>query len=266
MLDSRLLEGKVEIKTVPISSLVYDPNNARKHSPQNLKAIANSLEKFGQRKPIVVHNGVIIAGNGTVEAARSLDWTEITITEVPSDWDVDKAKAFAIADNRTAELAEWDTPVLVEQLLEMENEGWDLKEFGFDDGIMESLQKDVQDTVDKQQQTYSNKMDIPQYQIVGAEPAISELFNSSKADRLKEEINESKLTADIKEFLLIAANRHVQFDYKQIAEFYPHQTPEIQKLMEESALVIIDADDAIRNGYANFLTTIAELEQLDGND
>ena len=74
------------------------------------------------------------------------------------------------------------------------------------------------------------------------------------------------LNCSIKEFLLIAANRHVQFDYKQIAEFYPHQSPEIQRLMEESALVIIDADDAIRNGYANFLTTIAELEQLDGND
>jgi len=260
-----LLGGKVEIKSVPISSLVLDPNNARKHSPKNLKAIANSLEKFGQRKPIVVHNGVIIAGNGTIEAARSLDWTEITITEVPANWDIDTAKAFAIADNRTAELAEWDTPVLVEQLLEMENDGWDLKEFGFDDGIMESLQKEV-DEASGMQQTYSNKMDIPQYQIVGDEPAISELYNSSKADNLKQEIDESRLPADIKEFLLLAANRHVQFDYKQIAEFYPHQSPEIQALMEESALVIIDAEDAIRNGYANFLTTITELEQLDGND
>jgi hypothetical protein len=266
MLDLRLLGGKVEIKSVPISDLAFDPNNARKHSPKNLKAIASSLEKFGQRKPVVVHNGVIIAGNGTVEAARSLKWTEITITEVPTEWDVATAKAYAIADNRTAELAEWDTPVLVEQLLEMEDEGYDLKEFGFDDGIMESLQKDIDEANNMQQQTYSNKMDIPQYQIVGDEPAITELYNANKAEQLKQEIDEARLPADIKEFLTIAANRHVQFDYKQIAEFYPHQSPEIQYLMEQSALVIIDAEDAIRNGYANFLTTITELELMDGNE
>lgn len=254
----------MQIKTVAISGLVFDPNNARKHSAQNLKAIATSLEKFGQRKPIVVHNGVIIAGNGTAEAALSLGWTEITITEVPSDWDAATAKAYAIADNRSAELAEWDTPVLMEQLTEMEDEGWDLKEFGFDDGIMESLQKDV-DTTEKQQ-AYSSKMNIPQYEIVGDEPALTELLNTSKADSLKEQIKQAQLPNDIKEFLLTAANRHVVFDYRKIAEFYPHQSADVQKLMEESALVIIDAEDAIRNGYANFLTTITELEKLDGNE
>jgi ParB-like chromosome segregation protein Spo0J len=264
MLDLRLLGGKVEIKSVPISNLVFDPNNARKHSSKNLKAIANSLEKFGQRKPVVVHNGVIIAGNGTVEAARMLDWTEITITEVPANWDIDTAKAFAIADNRTAELAEWDTPVLVEQLLEMENDGWDLKDFGFDDGIMESLQKDIDDAAGLQQ-TYSNKMNIPQYEVVGEEPPLTELFNSSKSDNLKQQVLDAKLPNDLKEFLLMAANRHVVFDYQKIAEFYPHQPAEIQQLMEESALVLIDAEDAIRNGYANFLTTIEQLEELDGN-
>lgn len=254
----------MEIKSVPISNLVFDPNNARKHSAKNLKAIASSLEKFGQRKPVVVHNGVIIAGNGTVEAARSLDWTEITITEVPSDWDIATAKAFAIADNRTAELAEWDTPVLVEQLLEMEDEGYDLKEFGFDDGIMETLQKDIDDAAGLQQ-TYSNKMNIPQYEVVGEEPPLTELFDSSKSDNLKQQVLDAKLPNDLKEFLLMAANRHVVFDYQKIAEFYPHQPAEIQQLMEESALVLIDAEDAIRNGYANFLTTIEQLEELDGN-
>jgi hypothetical protein len=147
----------------------------------------------------------------------------------------------------------------------MEDEGWDLKDFGFDDGIMESLQKEVNEAAG-QQQEYSNKMNIPQYEIVGDEPALSELYNPSKANSLKEQIAEAHLPSDIKEFLLIAADRHVQFDYRQIAEFYPHQSPEIQKLMEESALVIIDADDAIRNGYANFLTTITELEELDDNN
>jgi hypothetical protein len=247
-----------------ISELTLDPNNARKHSDKNLEAIASSLEKFGQRKPIVVHNGVVIAGNGTLEAAKKIGWHEISVTEVPENWDADTAKAYAIADNRTAELAEWDTPVLVAQLLEMEEEGWDLKEFGFDDKSMESY-KDEVENISPQQQEYSNKMNIPQYEIVGEEPLLIDLINTSKADSLKAQIDSTDLPRDIKEFLTIAANRHVVFDYRKIAEFYPHQTSQIQSLMEESALVIIDAEDAIRNGYANFLTTIAELEELDGN-
>jgi len=228
-----------------------------------LDAIANSLQKFGQRKPIVVHNGVVIAGNGTLEAALKLGWHEIAVTEVPDNWDADTAKAYAIADNRTAELAEWDTSVLVSQLLEMEDEGCDLKEFGFDEASMETYKDEL---VAPQQQEYSNKMDIPQYKIVGEEPEITILANTTKADALKEEILKAELPQEITDFLLSAANRHVVFDYASIAEFYPHQSPEIQRLMEESALVIIDAGDAIRNGYANFLTTIAELEELDGNE
>ena len=121
------------IKQVPIADLLTDENNARLHSERNIEVIANSLEKFGQRKPIVVQHGKVLAGNGTLEAAKSLGWSEITITEVPDNWDSDTAKAYAIADNRTAELAEWNEDVLVKQLLELEEEGWEIKDFGFDD-------------------------------------------------------------------------------------------------------------------------------------
>lgn len=248
-----------------ISELKTDPNNARKHSAKNLEAIASSLEKFGQRKPIVVHNGIVIAGNGTLEAAKSIGWHEIAVAEVPENWDADTAKAFAIADNRTAELAEWDTPILVAQLLEMEEEGWNLKEFGFDDASMEIYKEEIDD-IKTQQQEYSNKMNIPQYEIVGEEPLLIDLINTTKTESLIEQIRQAKLPRDIEAFLMTAAYRHTVFDYRKIAEFYPHQTAEIQHLMEESALVIIDAEDAIRNGYANFLTTITELEELDDNN
>ena len=115
-----------------ITDLSLDPKNARKHSARNLEAIAASLEKFGQRKPIVVHRGVVLAGNGTLEAAKSLGWTEIDVAEVPDDWDNDTAKAYALADNRTAELAEWDESELAKQLLELQDADWDIKELGFE--------------------------------------------------------------------------------------------------------------------------------------
>ena len=117
---------------IQIAQLSLDPTNARKHSPRNLEAIAASLNKFGQRKPIVVHKGVVLAGNGTLEAAKILGWTEIEVAEVPSDWDLDTAKAYALADNRTAELAEWDESELAKQLLELQDADWDITELGFE--------------------------------------------------------------------------------------------------------------------------------------
>ena len=116
-----------------VADLSLDPANARKHSEKNLKAIAASLEKFGQRKPIVVHKGVVIAGNGTLEAAKSLGWKEIAITEVPDDWDNETAKAYALADNRTAELAEWDESILAQTLLELKDKDWAISDLGFDE-------------------------------------------------------------------------------------------------------------------------------------
>ena len=122
---------KVEIAA--LESLKLDPSNARRHDKRNLKAIQDSLKRFGQRKPIVVSaDGVVIAGNGTVEAARALGWTELSVARVPETWTADEIKAYALVDNRSAELAAWDESVLAEQLLELDEMGWDVSELGFD--------------------------------------------------------------------------------------------------------------------------------------
>jgi hypothetical protein len=122
----------LRIETVSINSLTLDPSNARKHDSKNLKAIASSLEKFGLRTPIVVTpDSIVVAGNGRLEAAKSLGWTEIVVARTPIGWTWDQIKAFAIADNRTAELAEWDDKILAEQLLELDAHGWELEEIGF---------------------------------------------------------------------------------------------------------------------------------------
>ena len=122
----------LRIETVEIASLKFDPQNARKHSGKNLDAIAGSLKLFGQRKPIIVTpDNFVVAGNGTLQAAKNLGWTEIAITRTPRGWTWDQIKAYALADNRTAELAEWDAEVLKEQLLELDANGWELEQFGF---------------------------------------------------------------------------------------------------------------------------------------
>jgi len=122
----------LEIQTIRIADLKPDPQNARTHSEQNLSAITGSLREFGQRKPIVITtDNIIAAGNGTVEAAKRLGWLEIEVVRVPADWDSNRIKAFAIADNRTAELAAWQPEVLASQLQEIEAAGFVLADFGF---------------------------------------------------------------------------------------------------------------------------------------
>jgi site-specific DNA-methyltransferase (adenine-specific) len=123
----------LRIETIKISSLTPDPTNARRHDSRNLDSIKGSLKLFGQRKPIVVTgSNVIVAGNGTVEAAKDLGWSEILIVRTPIDWTPEQVKAYALADNRTAELAEWDAKILADQLVELDAVGWDVAEFGFD--------------------------------------------------------------------------------------------------------------------------------------
>jgi ParB-like chromosome segregation protein Spo0J len=98
-----------------IAELSNDPANARKHDDRNIESIVASLRRFGQQKPIVIDmNNIVRAGNGTLEAARRLQWESIDC--VVTSLNGSDAVAYAIADNRTAELAEWDENTLAAQL------------------------------------------------------------------------------------------------------------------------------------------------------
>jgi hypothetical protein len=92
---------------VPISELDFDRSNARSHNEYNLKTIRESLEEFGQRKPVVAHAGVVKAGNGTLAVARELGWTHIAVS-ASDDLSSDQADAYGIVDNRSSDLSEWN--------------------------------------------------------------------------------------------------------------------------------------------------------------
>lgn len=130
------------IETVPISSLSADPANLRKHDERNLNAVKASLRRFGQQKPIVVsHANVVIAGNCTLAAAMELGWKEITITR--SSLAGSDAVAYAIADNRTAELGTWDDAALAAVLSQMEKDE-ELIGVGFDDRDLAALLSSIE--------------------------------------------------------------------------------------------------------------------------
>lgn len=112
--------------------------------------------------------------------------------------------------------------------------------------------------------TYSKKVTPPQYLPSAVAPDITDLCMTTKYGELKRDILASNVSDEEKDFLLKAATRHIVFNYAKIADYYAHATPEMQRLMEQSALVIIDFNDAIANGYVNFSTLIKDISNASG--
>ena len=128
----------LKVQSVAIGSVSIDPANLRRHPMRNLDAIAASLRRFGQRTPIVVDgDGVVRKGNGTLEAARALGWEKIDV--VRTTLKGADAVAYAIADNRTGELAEWDEAGLAETLQALRAEAFDLAAVGYTEAEVDAL-------------------------------------------------------------------------------------------------------------------------------
>ena len=133
----------MKTETIPIEALTLDPANVRRHGKRNLEAIKGSLLRFGQQKAIVVdENGVVVAGNGTLEAARALGWKELQVVRTALAG-ADRT-AFSIADNRTAELAAWDEDALAKALVSLKcDDAIDELATGFTDDEIERIVRDL---------------------------------------------------------------------------------------------------------------------------
>jgi len=121
-----------------ISDIRFDPRNSKKHGEPSISHIAKSLKQFGQQKPIVLMpNLTVLAGNGTLAAAKALEWTHIKahVTNLTGN----DAKAYAIADNKTAEYADWDFSTLTEVIQELDDGEYDLTNTGFDKEELERI-------------------------------------------------------------------------------------------------------------------------------
>lgn len=106
---------------------------------------------------------------------------------------------------------------------------------------------------------YASKILTPQYEPKNTKPNIVSLCDLQKYSKLLHDINNSNVSDEEKKFLRFAASRHIAFNYALIADYYAHSDPEMQRLMEQSALVILDIDDAIANGYVRLSSRIEKL-------
>lgn len=112
---------------------------------------------------------------------------------------------------------------------------------------------------------YSRKVSTPIYIPSGRPTSIYECYDPQKYLRMIRRIDNSNVSDEEKKFLKLAATRHIVFNFERIADYYASASKEMQELMEKSALVIIDFDKAIEEGFVQLNDKMRRLyeQELD---
>ena len=244
----------MEIVYKKINELKPYENNSRTHDESQIKQICESIKEYGWTNPVLIdEKGTIIAGNGRVEAGKKLDIKEVPCIVLSGLTEAQK-KAYVIADNKMALNAGWNEELLKTELEKLKELDFDLELTGFSKKELDKMFDEINES-----NPYTAKTEIPQYEIKGEMPEIYELIEEEKVNQLIEDIRKSNVGEKEKEFLIKSAYRHYGFNYSKIAEYYCHQNKEMQELMEKSALVIIDINNAIAEGYAELKEEMEEM-------
>lgn len=263
------------------SSLKPHPRNSRLHTPEQVTQVANSMREWGFTMPVLVtEDGTIIAGHCRVLAAKELGLTEVpTITA--HGWSEEQVRGYIIADNRLTELGTWAPDVLREEAIYLSEADFNVNLLGFADDDLGTLMAEEplpevhdrstlfphgRDRTGHFQSTdheaasakYTGKVETPIYEMKGENPELEELFDTTKTDALMADIAKAKVPEDVRSFLTHAAQRHTAFRFDRIAEYYAHAPAHVQDLMERSALVIVDFDKAIEQGFVKLSKAIGD--------
>lgn len=127
---------KIEMK--PLADIQPYETNPRLND-QAVDAVAESIARFGFRQPIVVDDaGVIICGHTRFKAATKMGLAEVPV-HIATDLTPEQIRAYRIADNRTAELSEWNMELLPLELADLQDAGLDWSLLGFDDRELQNM-------------------------------------------------------------------------------------------------------------------------------
>lgn len=143
----------MNIINLPIDSIIPYERNPRRNDGA-VEAVAASIREFGFKVPIVVDaDNVIVTGHTRHKAARKLGLTECPCIRA-DDLTPEQVRAYRLADNKVAELAEWDFDLLAAELAELPD--FEMEAFGFDaqekvEGLDLDEEGDDQNDVERQQ-------------------------------------------------------------------------------------------------------------------
>lgn len=234
-------------------------NNPRNISSKQLETLKESLLRnpdYFEARPLILSNRtgelVIIAGNQRYDACIMLGLKEVP-TVLLMGLTEEREKEIVIRDN--VNNGQWDKELL---------KSWDLNDLA-DWGV--DIDLNFNPFTDEEESKYTKKIEAPVYEPKrDKQPKENDLLELGKYNDLLQEIEHACISDHAKDFLKIAAARHIVFDYGEIAEYYAHASKEVQELMQHSALVIIDFNKAIENGYTRLKKDIFEIMLEDTSD
>ena len=239
--------------------LLANPANWRIHPKAQQDAMKGILDQVGWVQSVIVNRttGHLVDGHLRVSLALREDLPTVPVAYVDLTPE-EEALVLATLDPLAA-LAVTDKDKLAELLAEVSVKPQELGE------MLNSMAGISAGDLDNAGNAYTAEVNVPQYQITGERPNIGQLFDDKKASALRAQIASADIPQELKEFLITAAGRHIVFNYDKVAEYYAHASADVQRLFEESALVVIDFEDAIKGGYVRLGNTIDALRDEDAN-
>ncbi len=161
----------MKVEQVDINKLRPFPGNPKRHPEKQIEKLVRSLKEFGWTNPILAtKDNMIVAGHARIEAAKKAGIKKVPVIYLP--FDGKKALAYNLADNRLAELAEWDFTKMADLLVELDDGEFDLELTGFDMKEIEEIMSwtpeevkeeepfDVEEEVEKIKEPKTKRGDI----------------------------------------------------------------------------------------------------------
>ena len=234
----------MQIESKLIKDLKLATYNPRQISTKQYKDLKASIEKFSLVDPIIINKDLtVIGGHQRLKVCKELKHVEIDC--VVLDLSKEEERELNIRLNKSG--GEFDMDILANEF-DVEN----LVDWGF-------KHVELGLNIDKIDENYTRKIKTPHYEPRNIKPELSKLVDERKQKELLKKIQKSNVDNETKEFLIKASQRHLVFNYSNIADFYAHSDSETKELMEQSALVIIDFDSAIKNGFVEMSNDLKNL-------
>lgn len=246
----------------PISELCEWADNPRAITEEGIEHLMKSIERdplYIEARPLLLSDRtgklVVIGGNQRMKACTRLGWREVP-TVLFSGLTEEEEYEKATIDNTHDGV--WDSDKLREACEKWgasKLESWGITDLPTFDEIEDDDAESEQDKENK----YTKKVEAPVYEIKGDNVHVSDVFDNSKTESLIQEIEASNVPDELKYFLTIAAYRHTVINFEKVAELYATLDKDSQELFEHSALVIVDYNDAIKNGFLQMSKRLQEL-------
>jgi len=241
-----------ELRRVPAKDLVPNERNWRRHPKAQQEALQGILAEIGYADALIAYetsDGLKLI-DGHLRASTTPDTlVPVLVLDVTES---EANKLLASLDPMAA-MAQTDQQALEELLSGIQTSSAALAE------MLADLSNEQNENPGELSDEYTKKIVPPIYEPKGIKPKVDELFDTTVTNKLIDSIQQHELPEEIKSFLLLAAQRHTVFHYSKIAEYYCHASTTIQKLIEDSALVIIDFNASLERGFIHLTDRLQQL-------